>query len=226
VDTPHHITQRGNGRRFVLEPDADRLVYLQLLRHYCQLHQVALAGYCLMSNHVHLIAAPRRADSLALALEQAHGRFAAYFNARRLSSGHVWQGRFYSCPLDEPHLWTALCYVEINPVRAGLAEAPEAFAWSSAAAHCSGAGDGVLDLTFWREVWTPTAWSRHLRAATDESEAAEIHRNTHTGRPLGASAFVASLEKALNRKLAPARGGRPPKQERDQRQQLLTFTNG
>jgi putative transposase len=90
LDTPHHVTQRGNARRFILETDTDRCVYLQLLRHYVQLYEVQLLGYCLMSNHVHLVAAPRRAESLALALKYTHGRYAAYFNTRYLSSGHVW----------------------------------------------------------------------------------------------------------------------------------------
>jgi hypothetical protein len=74
-------------------------------------------GYCLMSNHVRLVLVPRRAESLGLALKHAHGRYASYWNAAYHSSGHVWQGRYYSCPLDEPHLWEALCYTELNPVR-------------------------------------------------------------------------------------------------------------
>jgi len=31
-----------------------------------------------------------------------NGRYAAHWNARQSSSGHVWQGRFYSCPFDCP----------------------------------------------------------------------------------------------------------------------------
>jgi putative transposase len=135
-DTPHHVTQRGNARQFILETDTDRLVYLDLLRRHGALHGLGLLGYCLMSNHVHLIVVPARHDSLRLALKHTHGRYAAYFNARFASSGHVWQGRFYSCPLDLPHLWAALRYTELNPVRAGMVADPAAYHWSSAAAHC------------------------------------------------------------------------------------------
>jgi putative transposase len=171
VGIPHHVTQRGNARRFVLESDADRAVYLQLLQHACQLHQLLVAGYCLMSNHVHLIAIPRRPDSLALALKGAHGRYAFYFNARHASSGHVWQGRYYSCPLDGPHLWAALRYTELNPVRAGLAEAPADYPWSSAALHCGGAGnDAWVDQALWRETWTPSSWREYLESATQGQE--------------------------------------------------------
>ena len=104
LDTPHHVTQRGNGRRAIFESDADRIVYLDLLRKYCLVHRLSEAGYCLMSNQVHLIVVPARPDSLWLALKHTHGRYATYFNSRRASSGHVWQGRYYSGPLDEPHL--------------------------------------------------------------------------------------------------------------------------
>jgi REP element-mobilizing transposase RayT len=115
ADVPHHLTQRGNGRRFVLDCDADRSVYLKLLRENLVLYKVSLIGYCLMSNHIHLIAVPHTADGLAQALKQTHGRYASYWNAAHQSSGHVWQGRYYSCPLDEPHLWEALRYTELNP---------------------------------------------------------------------------------------------------------------
>jgi putative transposase len=116
VDGPHHVTQRGNARCFILDSDTDRNIYLELLKQSI----VTMMGSCLMSNRVHLVLVPRRAESLGLALKHAHGRYASYWNAIHLSSGHVWQGRYYSCPLDEPHLWEALRYTDLNPVRAGL----------------------------------------------------------------------------------------------------------
>ncbi len=66
-------------------------------------------------------------DALATTLKQTHGRYASYWNATHRSSGHVWQGRFYSCPLDQSHLWIAMRYAELNPVRAGLVT--EAESW-------------------------------------------------------------------------------------------------
>jgi putative transposase len=183
-DTPHHVTQRGNARRFILETDADRSVYLQLLRQYARLHGLRLLGYCLMSNHVHLVIAPPRPDSLALALKYTHGRYAAYFNTRYLSSGHVWQGRYYSCPLDQAHLWAALRYTELNPVRAGMVDGAAAYPWSSAGVHCSTAeDDGMLDLGSWRELWQPRDWRDYLGAGDTAQEDDLIRRCTHTGRP-------------------------------------------
>jgi putative transposase len=75
VGMPHHVTQRGNARRFILDGDADRRVYLDLLRQSIELHSLTLIGYCLMSNHIHLIVTPGKPDSLARALKDTHGPF-------------------------------------------------------------------------------------------------------------------------------------------------------
>src|ERR1700761_2499459 len=120
------------GISFILRTDAERHVYLRLLRDSAEVHGVAVVGFCLMSNHVHIVAAPRKAASLALALKHAHGRFASYWNAANCSCGHLWQSRYYSCPLDEYHLWEALRYTERNPVRAGMVGFAEQWPWSSA----------------------------------------------------------------------------------------------
>ena len=170
ADVPHHVTQRGNARQVILASDADRMTYLALLREYSKLHALSLLGYCLMSNHVHLIAVPHIPHALAQALKQAHGRYASYWNARYSSSGHVWQGRFYSCPLGESHLWTALRYVELNPVRAGMVERAEVWRWSSAAAHCGSASpDAMLEMDSWSKRWTPPEWAGFLAVAGSDS---------------------------------------------------------
>ena len=112
VDVAHHVTQRGNARQAILTEEAERVAYLELLRQYSALHRLGLLGYCLMSNHVHLIVVPRTPQALSQTLKYTHGRYASYWNARKASSGHVWQGRFYSCPLDDAHLWMALRYAD------------------------------------------------------------------------------------------------------------------
>ena len=195
-----------------------------LLQCDCSRHGLSVVGYCLMSNHVHLVVVPSRSDSMALALRHIHGRYAAYLNARQTASGHVWQGRFYSCPLDTPHLWATLRYTERNPVRAGIAVEPELYAWSSASVHC-GFPDryGLLDLTVWRSSWTISAWRAFLADTGGDADAEAIRKNTHTGRPLGDAEFVHGLERALCRPLAPKKGGRPSKQTEDSRQTPQAF---
>ncbi len=224
ADVPHHVTQRGNARQVIFGGDPDRLAYLELLRQHCALYRLSLLGYCLMSNHVHLIVIPRTAHSLAQALKHTHGRYAAYWNARQSSSGHVWQGRFYSCPLDDSHLWTALRYVELNPVRAGMADAAAQWRWSSAAAHCGASFiDPLLEMELWRKRWTAAEWRSYLAAGESPVEVAALRQFTHTGRPLGSAAFVAELEQSTLRLLTPRKRGRRQKLTPDPDQQPIEF---
>ena len=210
ANIPYHVTQRGNARQFLLTDDTARSVYLELLRKYVELYGLSLLGYCLMSNHVHLLLIPQKTESLAMALKQTHGRYATFWNATHASSGHVWQGRYFSCPLDDPHLWIALRYVEQNPVRAGLVANADLWPWSSAPVHCGQArGTLDLDLLLWTKRWTSANWRAYLRAGESEADLEAIRENTHTGRPLGAPEFVKQLESATLRRLTPQKGGRP-----------------
>jgi putative transposase len=219
ADVPHHVTQRGNARQVILSSDADRVTYLELLREYSQLYGLSLLGYCLMSNHVHLIAVPQTLGALSQSLKQAHGRYAAYWNAQQSSTGHVWQGRFYSCPLDESHLWKALRYVELNPVRAGMVATAEQWRWSSALAHCGGLNlDPTLEMERWRKRWTAAQWREFIDDRESLGEVSVLRHSTHTGRPLGSDDFVRALEQLTSRPLAPRKGGRPRKSPGDCRQ--------
>jgi putative transposase len=209
IGVAHHATQRGNARQSILNCDSDREVYLRLLRENIEKHRASLIGYCLMSNHVHLVMVPHQADALATTLKHTHGRYAAYWNAKHGSSGHVWQGRYYSCPLDRQHLWEALRYTELNPVRAGLVAEAEAWIWSSAAVHCGAtAADGWLAMEEWHGRWDVSRWRKFLVAGETESERMAVRQCTHTGRPLGSEGFVHELEETTKRLLAPRKGGR------------------
>jgi putative transposase len=224
VDVAHHVTQRGNARQVILSNDADRGAYLELLQQYSGLHQLSLLGYCLMSNHVHLIVVPRRGEALAQTLKHTHGRYASYWNAKNSSSGHVWQGRFYSCPLDETHLWRALRYVEMNPVRAAVTTSAEQWPWSSAAAHCgAGVPHALLEMERWRKRWTTAEWREHLAAGESPIDLTGLRQYTHTGRPFGSAEFVAALEHSTSRLLLPRKAGRPRKPLPDSKQVGFVF---
>ena len=201
---PHHVTQRGNRRANVFETDGDREVYLRFLKKYCEKRKLSIWAYCLMPNHVHLVVVPEQTSSLSKGLHDAHTVYAMYFNSRAELSGHLWQGRFFSCPLDESHLWAAVRYVETNPVRAAIIERAEAYPWSSAAAHCGLRTDSVLSTEF-PPAGVIDDWAHWLRDPhkADEESNTLLRQRTHTGRPCGSGKFLDQIEHLLNRTLRP-----------------------
>ena len=211
---PHHLTQRGNRREDVFFTAADRQRYLELLGEYAEKHGLAVQAYCLMTNHVHLVVVPRAEASLAAALKPVHMRYAQHVNWTQHIGGRLWQGRFFSCPLDEEHLWAGVRYVERNPVRAGMGEWAEDYRWSSAAAHCGLRADSVLsDPCELRSRLTPAKWRQWLREPwqAEAEMTARLRHCTHTARPAGGATFVARLEALLGRVLRARKVGRPPK---------------
>ena len=197
IHTAHHITQRGVDQQRIFFTDADRNIYLDCLAKYCAQARARILAYCLMSNHIHLVLIPEEPDSLAVAMRRTHSRYSLYLNARRQRVGHLWQNRFYSCPLDEEHLWIALGYVEKNPVRANLVSAAEDYKWSSAAAHLGidRSGSALLDWGFYATAGGETAGRSCSRHPKKFSQSADYS----VGRsPEGRSA-TQSLSRALRR---------------------------
>ena len=206
----HHITQRGNNRQDVFFVDDDRRVYLEILKQQADKYALELLGYCLMSNHIHIVAIPHEQDSLAKAIGRTHFRFAQYINRFHKRSGHLWQGRFYSCALDERHFWMALKYIELNPVRCRLCRKAWRYDWSSAALHVDdGARSDVLNLSRWYDMISAVQWRKELAEGLSDSQLGRLRLNTHTGRPLGSDSFLSKLESILGRRVRPLPVGRP-----------------
>jgi len=165
-----------------------------------------------MPNHTHLVCVPGRPDALARALGRTHADFARHFNISRRSCGHVWQARFFSCPLDQPHLWRAMAYVERNPVRAGLAPEAWSYPWSSAGVHCGVRCDDPLVASFdaWQAEYGLWRWREVLLSNIDEEAMAQrIRESTRCGWPLGSESFIRDLEQRAQRRLHPLPPGRP-----------------
>jgi putative transposase len=219
---PYHVTQRGNGRQQVFFGAQDYRLYLDLLRVYAEDAQLRLWAYCLMPNHVHLIAVPERANAMASALGRTHANFARHFNLRKRTCGHVWQARFFSCPLEAVHLWRAAAYVERNPVRARMVEHAGQYEWSSAPAHLGLAvHPGFLDLSAWQAEYTQQRWSDVLETGVEEEAfGRRLQEASRRGRPLGGHEFARELEKRTGRELRPLPVGRPRKQDREDAGQL------
>jgi putative transposase len=196
---PHHITQRGNRRQPTFFCEEDYAAYLELMGQWCKERGVAVWAYCLMPNHIHLIAVPKSEDGLRRAIGEAHRRYTRRVNFREGWRGHLWQGRFASFVLDEPHLLAAARYVELNPVRAGLATAPGDYRWSSARAHLKGKDDALVQVSPLLEI--AGNWRRLLLSAVSEEQLQEFREHERTGRVLGDDRFQKRLEKKLGRVL-------------------------
>jgi len=214
---PHHVTQRGNRGADVFFTSADRQDYLIRLGEYADQHGLRVWAYCLMANHVHLVVVPERPESLAAVLRPLHMRHAQRMNEQHGWVGHLWQGRYFSCALDEAHLWDAVRYVECNPVRAGLVVEAADYPWSSAAPHCGLRKDPVLspDLPL---LGTVRNWPAWLRETGDTAEFELIRRRTLRGLPCGAEAFVEHVARLMGRPLLERPRGRPRKDRAAEKQ--------
>ena len=205
----HHVTQRGNRREDIFFSRADRERFLGLLLEYSVGFGLEVLGYCLMTNHLHLVVVPEREVSLARVLKPVNLRYAQYINRRKGWCGRVWQERFYSCPMDERHCLVAVRYVEQNPVRAGLVREAEEYRWSSAAGHAGRRVDPLLS-DRGGHLRGIDNWSDWLRSGTEPEAAERLRLYTRTGRPLGGPEFVERVEDLTRRELRPKPHGRPP----------------
>ena len=208
---PHHLTQRGNRRQQTFFSDGDYLAYGGLMAQWCRQCGIEVWAYCLMPNHAHLIVVPISEDGLRRGIGEAHRRYSRAVNFRQGWRGHLWQGRFASCVMDEPHLMAAVRYVERNPVRARLVDRAEDWPWSSAAAHVAGRDDALVRVAPLLERttgWVCT-WSQWLAQDEDSAIGSRLQLHERTGRPMGSEGFMERLEIILGRRLSPGKPGRP-----------------
>jgi putative transposase len=206
---PHHVTQRGGRRQQTFFEETDYADYLDLLADNLPRSAAEVWAYCLMPNHVHLVVVPHQPDSLAKLLRNTHHRYARLVNAAHDWRGHLWQERFHSFVMDEPHLLAAVRYIELNPVRAKLCANAADWRWSSVHAHLCAAGDGIVNVNPMLERITD--WPQYL-AETELPERIEsLRKHTQTGRPAGNAEFVRKLEHLTKRRLRPRKRGPRPK---------------
>lgn len=209
---PHHIIQRGNRRQKTFFSHKDYNAYIDLMAHWCRQYDVAIWAYCLMPNHVHLIAVPSKKENMRLAIGEAHRRYTLRINSREGWRGHLWQERFASFVMDENYLLACARYIENNPVRANLVETPWKWPWSSALAHLAGKNDKLVNVEPLLSMIND-GWKKFLAGGADRDEFEEIRKHGRTGRPLGGHNFMKQLEDKLGRNLMPKKRGRKPQKE-------------
>nr|WP_229499295.1 transposase [Pseudoduganella ginsengisoli] len=188
---PLHVVQRGHNRCEVFRREYDYLMYLAALQWALEHYRCDLHAYTLMTNHVHMLISPRDLDSLPRLFMSLGSRYGGYFNQKYQRSGSLWSGRYYaSLILSDEHLMRCYRYIELNPIRAGMTDAPGEYRWTSY--RCN--GEGQLDelivphelyLRLGRDDATRQANYRDLCAqALLPQEMTEIRRALKRGTPL------------------------------------------
>lgn len=206
---PHHVTQRGNRRQKTFFTPDNYRVYLALLRWWAPRTGVKIWSYCLMPNHVHLVAVPSETGSLAACMTEVHQRYTHHVNTAREWTGCLWQGRFHSTVMDAAHAVVAARYVAMNPVRAGLVATPHEWPHSSARTHLGMEDDRLVDQSSY--VGLIDDWRALFASGVSDEEIERVRLHTRTGRPLGEDAFVLDVESRTGRTKLARPKGRPPK---------------
>ncbi len=190
---PHHIIQRGlQGRKTFLNRD-DYKIYLEILTDCCHRHNTDIWAYCLMPDHVHLIAIPKETNSLTSCLRAAHGRYTRYINRRTGKTGQFWQGRYSSHLLDEDYLIACARYIEINPVKREYVTKPEEWQWSSANPHIMKKDDSLVKVKPLLER-VKSNWQNFLLETRPAEEADLFYLHEKNGLPLGNNKFLTMVE--------------------------------
>lgn len=195
---PHHVTQRGARKQQTFFCEEDYGLYVRLLSDAKVKSNVEIWAYCLMPNHIHLVAVPAQKNGLARLLRETHSEYARRINQREGWQGHLWQERYHSFVMDEAHLLATVRYVELNPVRAGLCERAAEWRWSSVHAHLAQMDDGIVSVSPMQQRIVD--WMKYL--AVDESivQLELIRSHSVSGRPIGNPSFIQYVERLSGRK--------------------------
>jgi len=198
---PHHVTQRGVRSMPVFFSKGDREAYIEFMAVSAERFGLEFWAWCLMRNHVHLLVVPRKPDSLARGIGDAHRRYTRMVNFRQGARGHLFQERFHSYIVQQDNHAAAVGrYIELNPVKARAARNAEEYRWSSAAFNTGRCKSDVLVAQ--RKLDEITGpWRSVLKDGQDELERIRIELHMNTGRPLGNDRWVKGIERRLDRRL-------------------------
>jgi putative transposase len=213
---PLHIIQRGNNRQACFFADEDYRFYLDWLGKHADKTGCRVHAYVLMTNHVHLLISTERSEAPGALMKGLGQRYVQYVNRTYRRSGTLWEGRYRSClTQEEDYLLACQRYIELNPVRAGMAEHPAEYRWSSYRANAQGEADALLKPHPLYEALGPDMASRQaayrelFRYELEPGLVDEIRRATHGNYALGNDRFATEIAAALGRRAIPGKSGRP-----------------
>jgi len=221
-NTPHHIVQRGHNRQTVFVSDDDYNYYRENLIYFKQELKCRIYSYCLMTNHVHLVIDPgANPDSLSLLMKRVAGRQTRYVNKLEKRTGSLWEGRFKSSIVSQKEYLAACCrYIELNPLRAGMATNPAEYRWSSYACKGEGKQDLVVDFDTsylargGNESERQVAYAEYVLGTVPEYELKLIRESLQRGQLTGSDRFREEIFLKLGIRFSNKGPGRPKKVEK------------
>jgi putative transposase len=204
----YHALNRGNGRMGVFRKPGDYAAFLRILLEARDKAAVELFGFCLMPNHWHLVLRPKGDNDLAAYLSWLTNTHVKRYRAHyRSTSGHLYQGRYKSFPVqDDSHFLTLLRYVEANPLRAKRVARAQLWNWSSLGCETELAS-GLLDP--W-PVRRPREWLTLVNQPLPAPEHARVKASLERGRPLGDEQWTARAARKFGLDFTLRPRGRPP----------------
>ena len=211
--------QRGHNRQVIFASNEDYLYYLENIREWKKILGCKIYAYCLMTNHVHLIVdTGSEVENLALLIKRVSGRQTRYVNKLEGRKGTLWEGRYKSSPIQQNEYLLACCrYVELNPVRAGIADAPEDYKWSSYRCKTGIRKPDWLDLDPCYKGLGATdkerekRYEKFVKASIPQGEWELIREAAQRGQLTGSNRFIDEVAKKIGRRIERRGKGRPKK---------------
>ena len=214
---PHHIIQRGNNRQAIFSGPADYELLLSLIDEHARKQQVAIHAYVLMSNHFHLLATPETAEGIPQMMQAVGRRYVRTYNLRHARTGTLWEGRYKSTLIQaERYLLACMVYIDLNPVRAGMVAEPANYPWSSYQHYSGRKVDKLITPhpLYWELGNTPfareQAYTELVRTGISDQQKRALTDSALRGWALGEPDYVADLQRRTERRVVPAKAGRPP----------------
>ncbi|RJG07268.1 transposase [Noviherbaspirillum cavernae] len=213
---PHHIIQRGIDRQPIFRDAADYTAFLAWLREASRQFKVAIHAYVLLPDHLHVLATPADQVGLGRMMQWVGRQYVPYFNNKYGRAGTLWQGRYKATVIDaEKYFMTCSRYIELNPVRAGIVGSAAEYPWSSYVHHAGGKPDPLITdhAMYWALGNTPFDREANYRNLAEQAltlqEVEALSEATLKGWAFGSEKFKGRLEKTVNRRVSPAKRGRP-----------------
>jgi putative transposase len=217
----HHILQRGNDRQRIFREPGDYERFLGWLAEAARSCRVAIHAYALLPTHLHLLATPETEEGLAAMMQKLGRLYVPWYNSKYERAGGLFEGRFRTAVVEsDRHVLMCSRFIELAPVREGEAGEPDTYPWSSYRHHAGVHADAVVTdhALFWGLGNTPfqreAAYIDLVGQGIGADELAQVANAVQKGQPLGSHAFKVELERQTQRRILPAKRGRPFKTPR------------